>query len=302
MTDTTATEELFLPEPLPREVKYTVISVDDHVVEPPHTFEGRLPAHLQDRAPRVADENGLQIWEFEDQKFTQVGMNAIAGRKPTQKKEPFRFDQMRPSCYDVDARVRDMDLNGVWAAVNFPSMVTGFCGRVFFNANDPELGQACIRAWNDWLFEEWYTPHPTRIIPLGIVGVEEHPSAEPGDHRREVDRRPHAVDVHVAHACVDVVATRPHLVEAERLLLLRRLATGDRVHADLGELLVLELPDLQPVAVGDARRAVLQVRGEPAFEGVGRFDDVVVDRDHRVLHLPRQRLGKEEVCGALGHV
>ena len=165
----TATEELFLPEPLPREVKYTVISVDDHVVEPPHTFEGRLPAHLQDRAPRVADENGLQIWEFEDQKFTQVGMNAIAGRKPTQKKEPFRFDQMRPSCYDVDARVRDMDINGVWAAVNFPSMVTGFCGRVFFNANDPELGQACIRAWNDWLYEEWYLAHPTRIVPLGIA-------------------------------------------------------------------------------------------------------------------------------------
>ena len=50
----TATTDLFLPEPLPREVKYTVISVDDHVVEPPHTFEGRLPAHLQDRAPRVA--------------------------------------------------------------------------------------------------------------------------------------------------------------------------------------------------------------------------------------------------------
>ncbi len=46
----TATEDLFLPEPLPREVKYTVISVDDHVVEPPHTFEGRLPSHLQDRA------------------------------------------------------------------------------------------------------------------------------------------------------------------------------------------------------------------------------------------------------------
>ncbi len=45
-------EELFLPEPLPREVKYTVISVDDHVVEPPHTFEGRLPADLQDRAPQ----------------------------------------------------------------------------------------------------------------------------------------------------------------------------------------------------------------------------------------------------------
>ena len=160
-----------------------MISVDDHVVEPPHTFEGRLPKHLQDRAPRVADRDGLQIWEFEDQKFTQVGMNAIAGRKPTQKKEPFRFDQMRPSCYDVDARVRDMDINGVWAAVNFPSMVTGFCGRVFFNAEDPELGQACIRAWNDWLYEEWYLAHPTRIVPLGIAFLSDPDAAVAEIHR-----------------------------------------------------------------------------------------------------------------------
>jgi len=83
--------------------------------------------------------------------------------------EPFRFDQMRPGCYDPHARVQDMDLGGIWAAVNFPSMVSGFCGRVFFNAQDPELGAACIRAWNDWFHEEWYTPHPTRFIPLGIA-------------------------------------------------------------------------------------------------------------------------------------
>src|ERR1700722_4610265 len=37
-------DELFLPEPKPRQVRYTVISVDDHVVEPAHTFENRLPA------------------------------------------------------------------------------------------------------------------------------------------------------------------------------------------------------------------------------------------------------------------
>ena len=44
-------DDLFLPEPEPREVRYTVISVDDHVVEPAHTFEDRLPAALADRAP-----------------------------------------------------------------------------------------------------------------------------------------------------------------------------------------------------------------------------------------------------------
>ena len=152
-------------------MKYTVISVDDHVVEPPHTFEGRLPAALQDRAPRIVETpRGHQVWEFEGERYTQVGMNAVAGRRPeTVKFEPFRFDQMRPGCYDVDARVRDMDVNGVWASVNFPSQITGFCGRVFFGAADRELGLACIRAWNDWLFEEWYQRYPERIVPLGIA-------------------------------------------------------------------------------------------------------------------------------------
>ncbi len=140
-----------------------------------------------------------------------------------------------------------------------------------------------------------------RLAELGVLGVEEHPAAESGDHRREVDRRPHAVDVHVADAGVDVVATRAHLVEAERLLLLGGPAAGDGVHAHLGELLVLELPDLQALRrVGDPRRAVLEVRGETTFEGVRRLDDVVVDRDHRVLHLAREGLGQEEIRGG-GH-
>jgi predicted TIM-barrel fold metal-dependent hydrolase len=163
--------ELFLPEPSPREVRYTVISVDDHVVEPPDMFEGRVPDRLADRAPRIVETpEGHQVWEFEGAQFSQVGMNAVAGRRPeTVKLEPFRFEQMRPGCYDVHARVHDMDINGVWASVNFPSMITGFCGRVFFNASDRDVGLACVRAWNDWLFEEWYSEFPERIIPLGIT-------------------------------------------------------------------------------------------------------------------------------------
>ncbi len=163
--------ELFLPDPLPREVKYTVISVDDHVVEPAHTFEGRIPKHLAGKAPRIIETpQGHQVWEFEGQTFTQVGMNAVAGRrKETVKLEPFRFEHMRPGCYDIGPRIKDMDLSGVWASVNFPSQITGFCGRVFFNAQDRELGMSCIKAWNDWLFEEWHEPYPERIVPLGIT-------------------------------------------------------------------------------------------------------------------------------------
>ena len=58
--------ELFLPEPEPAAVKYTVISVDDHLVEPPHMFEGRLPAKLQAGAPKVVvNDLGHEVWEFE---------------------------------------------------------------------------------------------------------------------------------------------------------------------------------------------------------------------------------------------
>jgi predicted TIM-barrel fold metal-dependent hydrolase len=177
--------ELFLPDPQPRQVRYTVISVDDHVVEPPHMFEGRVPAALADRAPRIIETSrGYQIWEFEGKKYSQVGMNAVAGRRPDSvTMEPFRFDQMRPGCYDVHARVADMDLNGVWASVNFPSQISGFCGRVFFDAADRDLGLACVRAWNDWLYEEWFSAYPDRIVPMGITYL-----ADPALAVEEIER------------------------------------------------------------------------------------------------------------------
>ena len=163
--------ELFYPDPEPAEVKYTIISVDDHVVEPPHLFETYVPENLRAEAPKLIETpEGHQVWSFEGEVFTQVGMNAVAGRRPeTVQLEPFRFEQMRPGCYDIDARIRDMDLAGIWAQMNFPSQITGFCGRIFANAKNQEVGRACIRAWNDWLYEEWYKPNPTRIIPCGIT-------------------------------------------------------------------------------------------------------------------------------------
>lgn len=200
---TTLDPELFLAEPEPREVRYTVISVDDHVVEPAHLFETYLPPSLRADGPRIVHAaNGAEVWEFDGQIFSQVGMNAVAGRRPdTVELEPFRFDQMRPGCYDVHARVKDMDINGVWAMLNFPSMITGFCGRVFGFASDPEVGKACVRAWNDWLHEEWYLSYPERIIPLGITYLN-----DPAEAAREIERnaergfrsvslpeRPHAI-------------------------------------------------------------------------------------------------------------
>ena len=94
---TSTLDDLFLPDPEPREVRYTVISVDDHLVEPPGMFEGRLPAGLQEQAPRIVEQDGKEVWSFDGGVYTQVGMNAVAGRRPESVKlEPFRFEHMRP--------------------------------------------------------------------------------------------------------------------------------------------------------------------------------------------------------------
>lgn len=162
-------EAALLPDPPAETVRYTVISVDDHLVEPPDMFVDRLPAALQDQAPQlIEDERGHQVWEFDGRRFSQVGLNAVAGRV-SQSLEPARFEDMRRGCWDIDARIADMDLCGVWASVNFPSQISGFCGRVFSTAADPAVGLAVTRAWNDWLFDEWYSPYPHRIIPMGIT-------------------------------------------------------------------------------------------------------------------------------------
>ncbi len=50
-----------------------------------------------------------------------------------------------------------------------PVIDRGLRGHVFSTSNDPELGLACLRAWNDWHIEEWAGPYPDRIIPLQLA-------------------------------------------------------------------------------------------------------------------------------------
>ena len=82
-----------LPDPAPRERQFTIISVDDHLVEPRDLFEGRMPAHLVDRAPKVITNDAQQeLWQYEDVLYPQIGLNAISGRPKDQwNMEPARL-------------------------------------------------------------------------------------------------------------------------------------------------------------------------------------------------------------------
>ncbi|MGI9600506.1 MAG: amidohydrolase family protein [Acidimicrobiales bacterium] len=161
----------WLPEPERALRHYTVISVDDHIVEPRHTFEGRLPAALAERAPKVVElDDGSEEWIFEGNRLPNVGFNAVVGRPVDEYSfEPTRFDQMRRGAWDIEARLADMDINGVYASLCFPSFLPGFTGqRLQQLTDDPALALACVRAWNDWCLEEWCATDPARMIPMQL--------------------------------------------------------------------------------------------------------------------------------------
>jgi len=160
----------FLPEPERRDRLYTVISVDDHLVEPADMFEGRLPSKYADLAPKVIElRDGTQRWEYDGRRIPNVGLNASVGRPPEElSSEPARFDEMRRGAWDIHARIADMDIAGVYASLNFPSMLPGFAGQRIVATKDPNLGLAVFRAYNDWHLEQWAGLYPDRIIPCQL--------------------------------------------------------------------------------------------------------------------------------------
>jgi predicted TIM-barrel fold metal-dependent hydrolase len=147
-----------------------LVSVDDHVIEPPDMFDQHIPARYRDRAPRVlTDQDGTQYWRFGDERAPNMGLNAVAGCPPEEYGlNPTRFDQMRPGCYDVHERVRDMSANGVLASLNFPTFPQ-FAGQFIARQSDKDLALAVLRAYNDWHIDEWAGSYSDRFIPCGIT-------------------------------------------------------------------------------------------------------------------------------------
>ncbi len=147
-----------------------LVSIDDHVIEPPDMFDGHVPAKWASQAPRVETVNGMDQWTFQGvESPTPFGMCAVV----TWPKEewgwnPGRFGEIRPGCYDHELRVADMNANGILSSMCFPTMA-GFNARMFTESADKTLSLIMLQAYNDWIVDEWCGSHPGRFIPMGIV-------------------------------------------------------------------------------------------------------------------------------------
>ncbi|MCY4163025.1 MAG: amidohydrolase family protein [bacterium] len=149
-----------------------LISVDDHIAEPADMFESHVPEKYKKYAPKViTDENGREKWVYGALPGRNLGLNAVAGKpRENYNVDASRYDEMRPGCYNVHERVRDMNAGGQLGSLNFPNW-TGFSGQVLNEGPDPKINDIMIKAYNDWHVDEWAGAYPDRFIPCGILPV-----------------------------------------------------------------------------------------------------------------------------------
>jgi len=166
-----------------------IISVDDHVVEPPNVWQDRLPAKFKDRGPRIVRDTAeftflggnfsytrgvegapeCDWWLYDDLEYPTPRVSAAVGfDRDDVTMVPITFDEMRPGCFDGQARIEDMEANHVEASLCFPTMPR-FCGQTFKERKDKELADLCVKAYNDWMIDEWCGESDGHLIPLTLI-------------------------------------------------------------------------------------------------------------------------------------
>jgi predicted TIM-barrel fold metal-dependent hydrolase len=193
-----------------------IISVDDHVVEPPHVWQNWLPAKYKADGPRIErhrigglvykgglnyeyeldpeDGSGdvCDIWFYEGGMYPHKRHVAAVGfERDDMTLTPIDYDSMRKGCWDPTARLLDMDLDHVEKSLAFPTFPR-FCGQTFYEAKDRDLALECVYAYNNWMIEEWCGGSDGRLIPLQIIPLWDAELAAK-EIRRNAERGCHAV-------------------------------------------------------------------------------------------------------------
>ena len=124
-------------------------SADSHVLEPADLWLQSLPPRLAQRAPRAERGDKYEILYIDGERMDRQLNDFMDAMRP-------------PGARDLDIRLKDLDQEGVWGQLAFPSM-----GFWTVRITDPELARETVRAWNDWahaeILEQEPADHPHRV-------------------------------------------------------------------------------------------------------------------------------------------
>jgi predicted TIM-barrel fold metal-dependent hydrolase len=150
-----------------------VIDADGHIVEPSSMWAEYVEPAYRARAPRPAlDERGHPCQVIDDRIIMRHAMLLTFG--PEYKLEGKTF---QAGGWDPQARLRDMDSEGIDIAVLYPSI-----GFYLPELSDVPLMAALCRAYNNWLADY------CRAAPHRLVGVALLPLHDIDESIRELTR------------------------------------------------------------------------------------------------------------------
>jgi predicted TIM-barrel fold metal-dependent hydrolase len=206
-----------------------IISVDDHVVEPPDLWTSRLPSECRDRGPRIVREKGTfsfdnerggpawkpdddgdwaDVWYYDGITSPLLKLSAAVGFEDIGF-GAVTFDQIRPGAWKQKERLADMDANHMEASICFPNTLPRFCGQTFAERDDKDLALLCVQAYNEWMIDEWCAGDASgRLIPLTMVPLwdpalaakEVHRCAAKGSHAITFSENPHPLGLPSIHS------------------------------------------------------------------------------------------------------
>ena len=150
------------------ELKYGFISADDHVQEHANVWTSRMSkTKWGSRIPHIERQSdGNDCWVVNDSIRYPMRV-VVAALTATRGKEPTQWDDVPESAYKPDERLKAMDADQTDYSVLYPTL-GGVAGEVFGQIDDSDLELACVRAYNDWLIDEWVSVSP-RFIAQCIV-------------------------------------------------------------------------------------------------------------------------------------
>jgi len=154
-----------------------VVDADGHVVEPPEMLTEYITPKFRDRIPKyVKDEKGREWWEPRDptisdarswfpRERTMVTCLPNSAGRPWNEVLGKGFREGLAGAWDPQARIRDMDSEGIDVAVLYPTYALGFI-------RDAELQGAVYHAYNDWL-ADYCKAYPKRLFGVAAVALQD---------------------------------------------------------------------------------------------------------------------------------
>jgi predicted TIM-barrel fold metal-dependent hydrolase len=149
--------------------KYPMLSSDGHLEVLPERWTQRMPAKYRDQAPTTTTlPDGSDAIVMEGAGPFKLNYVDLRGGRKGEDFQPLGVKaENTPGIGPPEQRIQEQDADGILAEVLFPNMVAG--PRLWRNMHSDDAYVAAIRAYNDWLGEEYCSVAPDRLIGMGVI-------------------------------------------------------------------------------------------------------------------------------------